>query len=593
MRSQQLAFAEGVNVICGASDTGKSFLAEVIDFMLGGSTLKELPERVPYASASLAFTAKADHEYKITRALSGGNFQLTRISADGEGEPSTLRQQHVQGRTDNLSGFLLEAIGLSDKRILKSKAKSTTQSLSFRNLARLIIVQEGDIQSPDSPFLSGQFTSRTSDLATVKLLLTGVDDAAVVSSTDTASDTGQQLALMDEIIGDLTTQIEDAGHDRSEVEEQAQSLSVSIEAQRETMRAVQSDLDTQIESRRVAYDEWARLSNRKAEIGELLARFALLGRHYEIDQDRLRAIEESGSLFVHIAATPCPLCGSLPEAQHQSGACDGDVDGIVQAARAEAEKIDRLLGELQETVGDLNAELDEIAGSIATRHSEYQALDAGIRTGMAPLVSDARSQFSELIEKRAEVQLTIGLFEQIDKLHRRRDALILDEGDGDNQQVVESGIPDSTAFLISLEVEKILKAWHFPGECRVHFDKGRSDFIIDGKPRGSRGKGLRAISHAAISIALMEYCRERDLPHPGFVVLDSPLLAYFKPEGEEDEALQGTDLKERFYDYLTKEHGEGSQVIIIENDHPPQEFEGKLSLTVFTRNPSVGRFGLL
>lgn len=45
--------------------------------------------------------------------------------------------------------------------------------------------------------------------------------------------------------------------------------------------------------------------------------------------------------------------------------------------------------------------------------------------------------------------------------------------------------------------------------------------------------------------------------------------------------------------YLKAHHGSESQVIIIENQHPPDsELEG-LSLTVFTRNPAEGRFGLL
>ena len=40
-------------------------------------------------------------------------------------------------------------------------------------------------------------------------------------------------------------------------------------------------------------------------------------------------------------------------------------------------------------------------------------------------------------------------------------------------------------------------------------------------------------------IGLMEFCLERNLPHPNFVVLDSPLLAYWKPEGDDDD-LRGT-----------------------------------------------------
>ncbi|EJM2179874.1 DUF3732 domain-containing protein, partial [Escherichia coli] len=127
----------------------------------------------------------------------------------------------------------------------------------------------------------------------------------------------------------------------------------------------------------------------------------------------------------------------------------------------------------------------------------------------------------------------------------------------------------------------------------VFFDKVASDFVIDGKPRGSRGKGLRAITHAAVSVALLEFCQEEELPHPGFLVLDSPLLAYYKPEGEDDVALQGTDLKEKFYEYLSKYHTNNSQIIVIENPHPPENMSEKITTTIFTNNPKIGRQGLL
>lgn len=78
------------------------------------------------------------------------------------------------------------------------------------------------------------------------------------------------------------------------------------------------------------------------------------------------------------------------------------------------------------------------------------------------------------------------------------------------------------------------------------------------------------------------------IPSSGF-----PLLAYYKPEGEDDVALQGTDLKEKFYDYLVKHHNEDSQILIIENPHPPQSMNKQITMTVFTGNPRVGRFGLL
>ena len=73
-------------------------------------------------------------------------------------------------------------------------------------------------------------------------------------------------------------------------------------------------------------------------------------------------------------------------------------------------------------------------------------------------------------------------------------------------------------------------------------------------------------------------------------MLDSPLLAYYEPEGDEDSVV-GTDLKVRFYQYLAEKHGD-YQVIIIENEHPPAEVNGQLAVTDFTKNPNEGRYGL-
>jgi hypothetical protein len=138
-------------------------------------------------------------------------------------------------------------------------------------------------------------------------------------------------------------------------------------------------------------------------------------------------------------------------------------------------------------------------------------------------------------------------------------------------------------------VERILSEWHYPNARRVFFDETVRDFQIAGKARGSTGKGLRAISHAAVTVGLLEFCLEHELPHPGFVILDSPLLAYWKPEGEEDD-LSGTDIKERFYEYLLG-FKDNAQIIVIENEHPQNSVADRSNVVVFTKNPHQGRYG--
>ena len=124
----------------------------------------------------------------------------------------------------------------------------------------------------------------------------------------------------------------------------------------------------------------------------------------------------------------------------------------------------------------------------------------------------------------------------------------------------------------------------------MFFDPKARDLVIAGKARTARGKGLRAITHAAFTIGLLEYCRAQETPHPGFVVLDSPLLAYRAPEGTEDD-LRGTDLNHQFYAYLAAQ-GSDRQTIIVENDNPPEAVSVRPQVTMFTGNPHSGRYGL-
>lgn len=109
----------------------------------------------------------------------------------------------------------------------------------------------------------------------------------------------------------------------------------------------------------------------------------------------------------------------------------------------------------------------------------------------------------------------------------------------------------------------------------------------------------RAITHAAFKVALMLFCRERNRPHPGFLVLDTPLLTYRDPmkrlgdrlESDEQE-LRNSDLKQRFFDHLGH-LGEKAQIIVLENVDPPEGVKGSCKVEVFTHDAEEGRQGLL
>jgi hypothetical protein len=146
-------------------------------------------------------------------------------------------------------------------------------------------------------------------------------------------------------------------------------------------------------------------------------------------------------------------------------------------------------------------------------------------------------------------------------------------------------------------VGSILTEWQFPGRRHVSFDVGAYDLQIDGKNRRDNGKGVRAVTHSAFKLALLIFCRERGLPHPGFVVLDTPLLTYRDPtvskrslEADELE-LRNTSLKEFFFRHLSRVAALG-QIVVVESVDLPHDINRLAHVEMFTGDPANGRFGL-
>jgi uncharacterized coiled-coil DUF342 family protein len=600
-----LEFQRGLNVVRGASDTGKSFLVEAIDFLLGAKVtgtnnpLRDIPQRDGYDRARLVLKTREDELFTLQRSTSGGNFSRFEgawLSNEPNVEARNLKAVHADGNYETLSTYLLSLIGLAEKYVQKNQ-RGETQSLSFRNLVRLVVVQETAITKQRSPILSERDQNSTLEYSVFKLLLTGLDDATLEDQAIQQNETlvtrqnnRAKIEFIGELLRELQASLNGLEINRAQAEEQISQLEEQSERQQEILNQVQRNLNSRVERRCAVLEHIESWTDRINEIASLLSRFELLKEHYRIDLERLASIEESGSLFVHLERTLCPLCGALPHEQHQDEICDGDVASIVNAATAEIAKVRQLLEELDQTSEDLKIEAEELANQREQLEPELQILNQEIQEISSPMW-DAQNTFSELIKQSGEMQRIVDVFSRIEQMQQKRTSLIAEISE--LPSAVSSRVDLSASVLddFAKTVQNLLQAWDFPGSDRVSFDETRRDLIIGGQLRTNRGKGLRAITHAAMTIGLMDFCKERNLSHPGFVVLDSPLLAYWKPEASEDKAiLEGVELKEKFYEYLANNYND-SQILIIENEHPPANIEERIALTNFTGNPNEGRCG--
>lgn len=597
MAPATVKFGPGLNVLYGASDTGKSFVVETIDFMLGGKPpLRELTERLGYDRILLGLETQGGDVFTVQRSADGGSFLL--YSGLHEQLPGTdvdarvLSDTHSERNDANLSSFLLAKSGLTGKHIRKN-ARNETNSLSFRNIARLMIVTETEITQQRSPLLDGNYTADTANTSTFKLLLTGVDDSALVSSAARPPEElsrEAQLQLLDQLLDDYRERLKELAKHPDELTAQLEKIEASLNQHAEQLNATETAFQETATRRRELRKKLEEGRDRRGDIGGLLERFSLLDRHYLSDIERLRAIEEGGTLFRVLGTNTCPLCGSEPTHQHGNLACDGDTDAIVEAARKEISKIEVLRAELTVTIRELEREGANFDRRLPTVAQELESLSGAVDRLISPKLAKLRATYSEFSDKRTEVREALGLYATVQDIERRRAVL---EGMQDNEKMTQTGgtdIPTSSADAFAQCVEAILTEWHFPDAGRVFFDPKARDLVIAGKPRGARGKGLRAITHAAFTLGLLSYCRAHGTPHPGFVILDSPLLAYREPDGMEDD-LRGTDLKEQFYRYLQSLPTD-RQVIVVENTDPPDAIKILEQVIMFSKNPHSGRYGL-
>src|SRR5208283_1812340 len=159
----------GLNIICGSSETGKSFIVETIDFMLGGgSELRQLPERAGYDRAVMQITLSNDQKFTFQRSLDGAGF-LWRIGHHDQLEKTdeALKPTHNADRDDNLSQRILSLLGWSGHRLRKD-AQANTVSFTIRHLAYLSIVNEKRIFDTASPVLSENKVNNTVEKSAFK-----------------------------------------------------------------------------------------------------------------------------------------------------------------------------------------------------------------------------------------------------------------------------------------------------------------------------------------------------------------------------------------------------------------------------------------
>lgn len=596
-----LAFEDGLNILFGASNTGKSFAVKALNFMLGASTpLPSIDEAAPYDTAWLGLRLPDSTEVTLSRSTAGHGFMVYDglVTAQRDGGIA-LSAGHDPKSDANLSMYLLGLLGLRGK-VLVRNASGEKDSLSFRHLAPYLFTSEETIISERSPILaSGQHVSATVERNVFKLLLSGIDDSNVVPSLPLKTQSAVKAAkmeLVDEWIAGIDRELGEDAPSREQLTDQSRRLEASSETLRRDLAGAQDRLDALVKDRRTAMNEREEVRARAADLELTLDQFAKLDRVYVSDIERLQAVEEGGSLLIAMTGHDCPVCGAPPDAQAHRAHVD-EIGRSHGAAAAEIRKIRRDRADLAGVMHSLKAEATGLRGREGILDEEVAVLEIELDEAR-PAERDFRQRYEEFGAERARVNRLLDLYGRRDRLMVERSQLDVPVSRRSANETYAPGVSGPTAHAYATVVQEVLEAWGFPDRPTVSFDMDIQDIRLNGKERSANGKGVRALLHAAMKVAVPVFCHAWRKPHPGFVVLDTPLLTYREPLrsrhgplDDEEVALKGSGIAERFYAHLAG-LSDVAQFLIVENSDPPPSAIDIANVQEFSGEPGIGRYGL-
>lgn len=586
-----IEFRNGLNVIVGPSDTGKTFIVQCVSFMLGDSDAPDQIDAAKGYDTIQLLVGRYDSEniIELQRSLRGGDFA---VKAPGK-EELLLKAKHKGGEKDTISAFLLDLCGLSNRELLRN-LKPQKRPLSFRDIAHVAVVDEESIIKKSAAPLKGSAYQQTSEWSTFKLILTGQDDAAILGSGENNKKIYARkgkTSLLDELISEIKKEFpaNAAGEDINSLRNREQRLETTKRELTSALSIERGAASTLEESRRVHLGNVQRAHSILVAQEELLGRFRLLDRQYQADIQRLEALAEASGKLASLEEVQCPLCGADPEHHRKKADCSGvPIENFAAASQAEIDSLRKRLGDLHATIAERD-ERRKIA--LAEKENAVQLLakvEADLKSNAEPRIHGIINQLQEIQAQLSAAAMARRSLERLNQLEGRLKAL---EDEASSGETVSLDLDQVAINNFCTVVADTLGAWNWPGDKRVTFNDKKCDIVVSGQDRASHGKGVRAMLHTAFTVSLLQYCRSRSLPHPGFVVIDSPLKVYEQAD-DNDIALDGR-VKHSFWKHLATAFSY-DQVIIAENaeEIPPEETHSLINMIRFS-GLATGRPGFI
>ena len=572
--SSVIDFDNGLNIVCGPSNTGKSYIVECLDYLFGSKTIN-LNQKSGHDTVKAIVQVEGSGTVTFERKL---DTKTVKVS-------STLKNidsgdYKVDGAKNNISDVWLSLMGIDGTPSIIKNGRFDKQRLTFRSFLHALLIDEGHVFQTESIMVSRHDTQKTASLSALFYLLTGLNYEETDPKEEKKIKEAKKKAVVEYINTRLSRMAERVGElDKIPVSE-TQSLEGKVNAILDEIGATEQQITNAIGRSQLLTKEIYGLNEQLAECNVLYNRYQALRSQYNADIKRLTFIVEGEVHGGDLAANvKCPFCDGDIDEQHEHS--------YAEASHAEAERIALQLKDLTEAEKDIVSEREALTAQINALSGERLSVEALINSELKPKIAVLKQSLLEY-RRAIEIRNEVAVIHQMETAMKSELFDVQTEEESTQIQFdVKSHFDSDMVAILDEILTRLLQACEYDGFSSVYFNQRDFDMVVNGDRKASFGKGYRAFLNTILAVAFMEYLDTHSKYPPGLLIVDSPILSL--KEKVSDEASDS--MKAALFQYLI-DHQQHGQIIIIENDIPKLDYES-VNVVQFTKDIHNGRYGFL
>ena len=562
-----VTFGKGLTIIQGRSDSGKTCVANCIDFIFGGSVDKPFKETAKYDGVSM-IVASNDNKGEVALHRTVGKNQVE-VSSNIDGiESGTYDVNYRKGaKNPPLNEVWLKLIGIEQETMIVANARFEKKRLTWRNLLRVFYLDENRVDDIDSIVEpKHRYMENTLFLSALLFLITG----RTFTETDAQEKKEIKKARRVAVKEYVNRKIQDAAERKEQLEKDLHIFD-GADVEEQIAKATAALQDTQRKIDRALAESQRILSSileaeeRAAECDVLLTRYHRLEVQYKADIQRLSLIVEGEEAYQKVPqSTKCPYCeGTIAPRKRIS---------YIASSKVEMERTMAQLSGLEDTEKDVEDRKKEIRAELEELKRQRNALESKIKTELRPQENEQQNTVNAY-KSYLRISSEIALIEAY-ATDFGNDLTALETEQKDDKSIEyhpKDYFGDDFATTMSEYADSILKECCYSGLLRAHFNFSTFDIEVNGEDKGtSHGKGYRSYLNTVMIMMLRKYLSVNAKFDPHIFIIDTPLHGF---DDGMDETMPDS-MRAGLYRYFMNHQDEG-QLIIIENlDHIPHlDFE--------------------